>query len=170
MIASPGCSSFLTILLPSTVHDLFSYDVAQEIGAKTKELVFHQNESARTAIARIENWSTTDIELPYIGKRSPDSQFSLCNSRFSHVVIESNRTAKWKYVKKKAQDYIIASNAKSNCIIGFNLELVKGRWKGSVTVWEPRIDEEDNCSLLPRSIMSLVSNFYLLILNLLIIS
>ncbi len=98
--------------MPTTIHDLFTQLVVQEIQSQLQAIADTEINIA-TVINFVRSEATSDVILyghrPTNGrypKRSPDASFAHADSQYPSLIIETSYSQKRKHLAKLAGDYI----------------------------------------------------------------
>lgn len=107
----PFCLTF-TSRMPTTIHDLFTQLVVQEIQSQL-QVIADTEINIATVINFVRSEATSDVILyghrPTNGrypKRSPDASFAHADSQYPSLTIETSYSQNRKHLAKLAGDYI----------------------------------------------------------------
>ena len=131
--------------MPTTIHDLFTQLVVQEIQSQLQAIADTESNIA-TVINFVRSEATSDVILyghrPTNGrypKRSSDASFAHADSQYPSLIIETSYSQKRKHLAKLAGDYIYGSNGNIAAILGLDIAYRVGSTKVSISTWRPEI-------------------------------
>ncbi len=141
---SPQTSS-LIIRMPTSVHDLFTESIVDEIKYQLRCAPRAHNDVA-TIIDLIRSEMTSDVYLYGHGaigqrysKRSPDASFAHVKSQYPSVIIETSYSQQQKDLAQLADDYICGSDGNIAVVLGFNIKYSAVSQRATLSVWRPRV-------------------------------
>ncbi|CAG7922061.1 unnamed protein product [Penicillium olsonii] len=135
--------SYMTIRLPTSLHDIFRVKVVSEILTQLSN--FQSSDKAFADFARkVDHRSTTRIRLPDDtrageqprSERNPDASFKHDDAKYPGVIIEVCCSGKARAAADLAEDYILDTNGSVTTVIALNIEHECSK-QATISIWRP---------------------------------
>lgn len=127
LTGSPQTSSF-TIRMSTSIHDIFTEFVVEEITSQLRR-ISHAHIETAAIVDMIRSETTSDVYLyehePINGrysKRSSDASLAHANSEYPSIIIETPYSQGQKDLARLADDYVCGSDGNISVILGFDIE------------------------------------------------
>jgi len=137
--------STISVRMPTSIHDIFTEMVAEEIRSQLRDFKREHTETA-AIVDKLTSETTSDVYLhghgPVNGrlpKRSPDASFAHTESQYPSVVIETSYSRRQKDLARLADDYICGSDGNIAVVLGFDIEYGGEIKEAAISIWRPRI-------------------------------
>jgi hypothetical protein len=143
--------STLTVRMPSSIHDIFTELVVEEIKSQLTSASQGKEDSAATILSQIGSETTSDIYLygfdavsGKFPKRSPDASLAHADAQYPSIVIETSYSQTQKNLAHLADDYVCGSDGNIAVVLGFDIQYGVQSKRAALSVWRPRTvkDEE----------------------------
>ncbi|MCJ1386985.1 hypothetical protein MMC17_010114 [Xylographa soralifera] len=137
--------SELIVRMPSSIHDIFTELVVDEIKSQLRSI--EQEKGETTSDVYLFGSQTADGKVP---KRSPDAAIAHTASQYPSVVVETSYPQKQK-LAKLADEYICGSDGNISVVLGFDIEYNRSK-KASLSLWRPQVEmdfDKDEKSQIP---------------------
>ncbi|KAL9117937.1 MAG: hypothetical protein Q9187_005521 [Circinaria calcarea] len=138
-------ASSLTVRMPTSIHDVSTELVVEEINSQLRLVSMKQDDLA-AVIDLVGSETTSDVYLYEHGaikqrfpKRSPDGSLVHAKSQYPSIIIETSYSQGQKDVARLADDYICRSNRNIAVVLGFDIESSSGSQRATLSVWRPRL-------------------------------
>lgn len=124
---SPHTPRF-TVRMPTSMHDIFTELVAQEIGSQLKS-VSRGDTDVAAVLALVRSESTSDVYLyghealdERYPKHTPDASFAHAYSQYPSVVIETSYSQQQKELTRLVDEYVSGSDRNIAVVLGLDIE------------------------------------------------
>lgn len=131
--------------MPTDFHEFIISNVVFKILSQLKLIAKTSKSSAEFAkVVRHGGSATIDFPNdPTCGTHSPNAIFKHLRATYLGVIIKMSFSQKKKDVEKLAYEYILGSDGSIKVVIRLDIKY-RGRNKGTLSIWRPRIITGDN--------------------------
>lgn len=135
------CRCYLTIRMPSPVHDTFCARIVDEISRQLRQ--FQKNDGLLSDfVKQVEHFATSRILIPEntqdgkdaYSRREPDASFGHRQALYPGVIVEVCYSQKSKRISRLADEYILNTDGSVNVVVALDIDY-KGSKKATITVW-----------------------------------
>lgn len=138
-------TSWFTVRMPTSTHDIFTELVVQEIGSQLNSVARGDTDVA-AIVDLVSSESTSNVYLyghepinERYPKHTPDASFAHADSQYPSLVIEKSYSQHHKELGRLADEYISGSDGNIAVVLGLDIEYGVGFKKASLSIWRPRL-------------------------------